>query len=74
MAELKISISDEIEFLKGVPNIDWTLLFNKFLISKLERIRRLKRCLLKSQLTEEDIEEFTDKINTALSERYLKSE
>ncbi|MEK6823732.1 MAG: hypothetical protein AABY06_01735 [Nanoarchaeota archaeon] len=47
-------------------------MFNKFIKSKLEEIAELKRGLSKSKLTEENVEEFSDKINEALSKRYLE--
>lgn len=72
MEELRIKIPAEIEFIKRVPNIDWSILFNKFIKFKLEEIARLKRGLSKSKLTEENVEEFSDKINEALSKRYLE--
>jgi hypothetical protein len=39
---------------------------------KLEEFERLKKILSKSQLTEDDVQELTDEVNTALSERYKK--
>lgn len=67
MTEIRFEIPEELGFIKQVPNIDWSILFNKFIKSKLEEIAELKRGLSKSKLTEENVEEFSDKINEALS-------
>ena len=72
MEEIRIKIPHELEFIKKVPNVDWTILVSKIIRDKLEEIVRLKRGLSKSKLTKKDVEEFTDKINTALSKRYLE--
>lgn len=72
MAELTFEIPEDLEFMKKVSGIEWSLLFNKLLRSELEEIARLKRIVSKSKLTEKDVEEFSDKINDSLSQRYLK--
>ena len=72
MAELKIEIPDELEFIKQVPKIDWSILVNKVIKSKLDRIAELQRIVSKSKLTERDAEILSDKINEALSQRYLR--
>ena len=74
MAELVFEIPEDLEFMKRVSNIDWSLLFNKLLRPELEEIARLKRIVSKSKLAEKDVEEFSDKINASLSQRYLKSD
>ncbi len=68
--EIKIKIPEELAFIKQTPNIDWSILVNKIIKSKLSEIVLLKKGLAKSKLTEEDVEEFTDEINTSLSQRY----
>ena len=68
--EIKIEIPDELTFIKQIPNIDWSILVGKLIKSKLEEIRQLQAGLSESKLTEEDVQEFSDKINTSLSRRY----
>jgi len=72
MTEIRFEIPEELGFIKQIPNIDWSILFNKFIRFRLEEIARLKRGLSKSKLTEEDVEEFSDRINEALSKKYLE--
>ena len=72
MPELKIKIPEEVEFFKRVSDVDWSIAVNKFIRSKLEEIARLKRGLSKSKLTEDDVKEFSDKVNESLSQRYLE--
>ena len=74
MAELTFEIPEDLEFMKKVSSIDWSLLFNKLLRPELEEIARLKRIVSKSKLAEKDVEEFSDRINASLSQRYLKSD
>ncbi len=68
--EIKIEIPDELTFIKQIPNIDWSILVGKLIKSKLEEIRQLQAGLSESKLTEEDVQEFSDKINTSLLRRY----
>jgi hypothetical protein len=72
MDELRIKIPREVEFIKQVPSIEWSILASKLIRSKLEEFAKLKKGLSKSKFTEKDVEEFSDKINEALSKRYLK--
>ena len=71
MTELRIKVPEDLEFMKQISDIDWSILFNKFIRSELSKIERLKKGLSKSELTETDVEELTDKINESLSKRYL---
>lgn len=72
MEEIRIKIPKELEFIKEVPNIDWSILASKLIKSRLDKITRIERIVSKSELTEKDVEGFTDKINTSLSKRYLE--
>ncbi|MEX0920299.1 MAG: hypothetical protein WDZ69_01810 [Candidatus Pacearchaeota archaeon] len=72
MEEIKIKIPHEIEFIKEVPDIEWSILASKLIRSKLDKIARMQKIVSKSKLTEKDVGEFSDKINEALSKRYLK--
>lgn len=72
MEELRIKIPEELKSFKQVSDIEWSTLVSKLIKSKLDKIAKLKKGLSKSKLTEEDVEEFSDKINTSLSKRYLE--
>ncbi|PIN77765.1 hypothetical protein COV15_01375 [Candidatus Woesearchaeota archaeon CG10_big_fil_rev_8_21_14_0_10_34_12] len=72
MGEIRIKIPREVEFVKEVPSIEWSILASKLIKSKLDKIARLQKIVSKSKLTKKDVEEFSDKINESLSRRYLK--
>ena len=72
MDEIVVKIPDELMFVKQTSNIDWSILIGKLIKSRLDEIVELQRGLSKSKLTEEDVEEFSDKINESLSKRYLE--
>ena len=70
MEEISIKIPDDLALMKQISDIDWSLLVGKLLRSKLEEISELKKIVAKSQLTEKDVEELSDKINKSLAKRY----
>ena len=72
MEDLVIKIPEELMFVKQASKIDWSVLVSKLIKLKLDEIMHLQKGLSKSALTEEDIQEFSDKINSSLSKRYLK--
>ena len=72
MAELKIKIPEEFGFFKQVSDIDWSIAVSKLIRSKLGEIAKLQRIVAKSKLTEDDVKEFSDKVNISLSKRYLE--
>jgi len=72
MEKLNFEIPEDLKFIKRIPGIDWSILINRLVQSKLNRIARLKRIVDKSELTEKDVEKFSNKINTSLSQRYLE--
>ncbi|MBU1252579.1 MAG: hypothetical protein KJ905_02420 [Nanoarchaeota archaeon] len=72
MEEIRIKIPPEMKFIGRVPDIDWSVLFNKFVKAKIEEINRLKKGLLASKLTKKDVEYFSDEINKSLAEKYLE--
>lgn len=71
MAEIVIKIPDELSYMKDTSDMEWTLLVNKILQERLDRIARLQKIVSKSKLTEKGVDELTDKINTSLAKRYL---
>lgn len=70
--EVIVKIPEELKFVKQISSIDWSVLVSKLIGFKLEEIMQLQRGLSKSGLTEEDVQEFSDKINSSLSKRYLE--
>ena len=71
MAKINIEISDDLEFIKKVPNIDWTVLISKMLREKLREIEEIRKIASKSKLTEKDVEEISDEINNNAAKHYL---
>ena len=72
MSELNLEIPEDLEFIKKMPKIDWSLLVSKIIESKLNKISEMKKNLSKSALTEKDVEELSDNINESLSKKYIK--
>ncbi len=72
MSELNLEIPEDLEFIKKMPKIDWSLLVSKIIESKLKKISEMKKNLSKSALTEKDVEELSDNINKSLSKKYIK--
>ena len=70
MTEIKFKIPDELDFIKQISNIDWSLLFNRVVKEEMDKIAKLKKITLKSKLSDKDVDELTEKINKSLSERY----
>ncbi len=70
MTKIEIEIPDELEFVRRVPSINWTVLVSKMLKEKIREIEEIKRIVAKSQLTERDVEEISDEINKNASEHY----
>ncbi len=72
MPEVVVKIPEELAELASVPEIRWQLAIERRLKEEFEELARLKRIVAKSKLTEEDVKELSDEVNTALSERFLK--
>ena len=72
MEDIIVKLPEELRFIRQASNVDWSVLVSKLIRLKLEEIMRLQRGLSKSKLTEEDVEELSDKVNTSLSKRYLR--
>jgi hypothetical protein len=63
MAEIKVEIPEELrEEMKELPNVNWQLVLRRTLKRELEENLELKRIISKSKLSEEDVEELSDKI------------
>ena len=71
MARINIEISDDLEFVKKIPSINWTVLVNKIIKAKLKEIEEIKRIVSKSKLTEKDVEEISDEVNKWASKHYM---
>ena len=73
MAEVVIKIPKDLEQeFGGVKSIFWQLAVGRVINEELERLRKLKQIVSKSELTEKDVEELSNEVNEGLSARYEK--
>ena len=73
MGEVVIKIPKDLEQeFGGVKPIFWQLVVGRVINEELERLRKLKQIVSKSELTEKDVEELSNEVNEALAERYEK--
>ncbi|MCX6665854.1 MAG: hypothetical protein NT038_07355 [Euryarchaeota archaeon] len=71
MVEVKVVISDELHRkLRGFSDVELSLLANRVVNEKFERLARLKRIVSKSKLSEKKAAEISGKINKSLAKRY----
>ncbi|MFO8133505.1 MAG: hypothetical protein R6U10_06225 [Thermoplasmatota archaeon] len=74
MAELKVDIPEELEDeMKKISEVSVSVAVTKLLRSELERLACLKRVQAKSELTEEDVAEISQKIDKAVARRFKAS-
>ena len=72
MTKITIELPNELEFIRKVHSTVLTLAVIKMLKDRAEEIKDIERIVAKSQLTEADVEELTDKINLESSKHYSK--
>ena len=73
MAEVVVKIPEELKEFELISPINWQLAVEKRLREEFDDLIRLKRIVLKSKLTGEDVEELSEEVGNALTERLLKS-
>lgn len=73
MAEVVVKIPEELKEFESISPINWQLAVEKRLKEEFDELARLKRIASKSKLTEEDVEELSEEVGTALTDRLLKS-
>ena len=75
MTKLTVEIPEEIEHRSKMNIAQLAVLASRFIqekIIEIEEIEHFKRSVAKSKLTEEDVEEISDKINRAMWEYHKK--
>ena len=75
MAKITIDVPDEIEMKARMLKVELSLLLAQILKEKIrefEEIERVEKIVSKSQATEQDVEELTNEVNTAMWEYYKK--
>jgi len=74
MAEITKSIPRELEEeIRGLSKLRFSLIIAKMVRPELERLARLKRIVSKSEFTEKDVQELSDKTDMALSQKFMQS-
>lgn len=66
MVKIEIDVPDDLERLAKSLNVKLSILVASALREQLEKIARIEAIAAKSQATEEDVEELTNEINTAM--------
>ena len=75
MTEITIEIPEETARKARMLNIELKLLLARIAkekVEELEKIERFSKSVAKSKLTEKDVEEISDKINTTMWEYHKK--
>ncbi|MDI6810719.1 MAG: hypothetical protein QMD80_03445 [archaeon] len=74
MAELVVKVPEELkEEMEKFPEIEWQAVVRKLLKAHLKRMLELKAIVAKSEFTEEDVEELSEKVDASLARRFRES-
>ena len=72
--ELTFEVPKELEEdMKKLPGIELSLAITRIVNSEFERFARLKQIVARSKLTEEDVKEFSDKVDSAVAKKFRES-
>ena len=72
MANMTLSMPDDIsKELKQFPEIKWSEVARRAIIEKLEALKLADELANKSKLTQEDVKEFSKKVNALASKRFV---
>ncbi len=72
MANMTLSIPDEIQKdMKHFSEVKWSQVARKAIIEKLETLHLAESLAKKSKLTKKDVEQFSKKIKTSATKRFL---
>jgi hypothetical protein len=73
MANITLSVPDRIyKQMKYFSEVKWSEVARKAIIEKIEMMTLAEKLSMKSKLTEEDVKEFSNKIKSSASERFLR--
>ena len=72
MAQITIDIPDELEFMKDIPKEKWSEIAVSMIKSKLDEAEKIMKIAKKSQATEKDVDELTDKANKGMIKHYSR--
>jgi len=72
MGNITLSIPEEVhKEMKHFSEVKWSEVARKAIIEKLETLRMADKLAKKSKLTEKDVEEFSEKIKSLATKRFL---
>lgn len=72
MANMTLSIPESVhEEMKHFPEIKWSEVARNAIVNRLETLRFAEKLAQKSKLTENDVLEFSKKIKSAATKRFL---
>jgi len=69
MPEVIVKVPEELKEFGSISPINWQLVVEKRLKEEFEELARLKKIVSKSKLTEKDVEELSEEVGVALTER-----
>jgi len=73
MANITVSVDDDLkQAMDRHPEINWSEVARQAFQEKLEELELMEKIASKSQLTEEDVEELSEKINEDVAERLVR--
>lgn len=73
MANITVSVDDDLKReMDRHPEINWSEVARQAFQEKLEDLELMEKIASKSQLTEEDVEELSEKINEDVAERLVR--
>ncbi len=73
-AEVRFKIPVELkEEMEEFPEVKWQVVVRKLLKAQLERMLELKAIVAKSEFTEKDVEELSEKVDESLARRFRES-
>jgi len=72
MVNMTLSLPESVrKEMKNFPEIRWSEVARKAIISRLETLRMAERLVKKSKLSEKDIKAFNNKMKSLATERFL---
>lgn len=73
MPEIVVKVPEELKEFELLSPLNWQLVVEKRLKEEFDELVKLKRIASKSKFTEKDVEELSEEVGTALTERLSKS-
>lgn len=73
VANITLSVPNEIhKRMKHFSEVKWSEVARKAIIEKIEMMTLAEKLAQKSELTEQDVKEFSKKINSSAAKRFIK--